>query len=328
MKLPLLLAVLCAMPAALHAAPAFAPEATRCIAGAKPGGGFDLTCRLARDGLRDAGLLPAPMQVSYLPGGIGAVAFSTVVAKQPGDGRTLVAFSSGSLLNLAQRKFGPHRETDVRWLAAVAADHGVLVVAKESPYRTLADLMAALKADPSKVVFGAGGTVGSQDWFKAALTARAAGIDHRRMRFVAFEGGGEALAALEGRHVTVCTGDAAETAARIAAGAPLRVLAVMADRRLAGPLAAVPTAPELGYDIRWPIVRGFYLGPQVSDADFAAWTALFDTLLARPAFDRLRAAQGLQPFALTGAALDAHVRRSVQQYRELARGFGLKVPPE
>jgi putative tricarboxylic transport membrane protein len=80
-------------------------------------------------------------------------------------------------------------------------------VADSSPFKSLKDVMAAVKADPAKVVFGAGGTVGSQDWMKAALTAKAAGLNHKSMRFVAFEGGGEAVTALQGGHIHVYSGD-------------------------------------------------------------------------------------------------------------------------
>src|SRR3546814_5411306 len=76
-----------------------------------------------------------------------------------------------------------------------------LVVRDDSPYKNLKELMAAFKADPSKIVLGAGGTVGSQDWMKAALTAKAAGVDYKKMRSVAFEGGGEAITALRGGHI-------------------------------------------------------------------------------------------------------------------------------
>ena len=91
-----------------------------------------------------------------------------------------MAYSGGSLLNLAQGKFGRYNENDVRWLAAVGTDYGAIIVAESSPFKSLKDLVAAVKADPTKVVFGAGGTVGSQDWMKAALTAKAAGLDPAR----------------------------------------------------------------------------------------------------------------------------------------------------
>jgi putative tricarboxylic transport membrane protein len=298
-------------------------DKSECIAPAKPGGGFDLTCKLAQSGLMNASLVKDPMRVTYMPGGIGAVAYNAIVAQRPGEENTIVAFSGGSLLNLAQGKFGRYGENDVRWLAAIGADYGAVVVTKDSPFKSLKDLMAAVKADPAKVVFGAGGTVGSQDWMKAALVARAAGIDFKGMRFVAFEGGGEALTALQGGHVQVYSGDASEVAEKIAAGSPLRVLAVFADKRLPGTLASVPTANEQGYPIEWPIIRGFYMGPKVTDADFKVWTDTFTKLMATKDFEKLREERGLFPFAMTGAQLDAYVKKQVQEYRKLADEFGL-----
>jgi len=300
-------------------------DKTECIAGAKPGGGFDLTCKLAQSALHDGKFIADPMRVTYMPGGIGAVAYNSVVAQRPDSANTIVAFSGGSLLNLAQGKFGRYNENDVRWLAGVGTDFGAVVVAENSPYKSLKDVLAAIKADPTKVIFGAGGTVGSQDWMKAALTARSAGVNPKSMRFVAFEGGGEALTALQGGHIHVFTGDAAETSQQIKAGSKVRILAVMADKRLTGDLANIPTAKEQGADVEWPIIRGFYMGPKVSDADFAAWTSTFTKMMATPAYDKLRTERGLFSFAMTGPELDAYVKKQVAQYRTLVAEFGLVV---
>lgn len=302
-------------------------DRTECIAPAKPGGGFDLTCKLAQTSLMDGKFISDPMRVTYMPGGIGAVAYNAVVAQRPGEPNTIVAFSGGSLLNLAQGKFGRYGEGDVRWLAAVGADYGAVIVAESSPYKSLKDVLAALKVDPTKVVFGAGGTVGSQDWMKAALTARGAGIDPKAMRFVAFEGGGEALTALQGGHIHVYSGDAAEAQQQIKAGARIRVLAVMADKRLPGDLAQVPTAKEQGADIQWPIIRGFYMGPKVSDADFKVWSDTFRKLMATKEFQAMRTERGLFPFDLAGPETEAYIRTSVQGYRKLATEFGLATTP-
>jgi putative tricarboxylic transport membrane protein len=322
-KLPLL-SLLLAL-AAGTAAAAGPLEKTECIAPAKPGGGFDLTCKLAQTALLDGKVIADPMRVSYMPGGIGAVAYNAVIAQRPGENNTIVAFSGGSLLNIAQGKFGRYTENDVRWLAAVGADFGAVIVADNSPFKSLKDVLAAVKADPSKVVFGAGGTVGSQDWMKAALTAKAAGLDPKAMRFVAFEGGGEAMTALQGGHVHVYSGDASEAVAQMSAGTKIRVLAVMADKRLTGELSNVPTAKEQGVDIEWPIIRGFYMGPKVSDADFKVWSDSFAKVMATPAYDKLRSERGLFPFALTGAQADAYIKQRVEAYRKLAHEFGLNV---
>jgi putative tricarboxylic transport membrane protein len=314
---------LVALSGALTGAIAGPLDKPECIAPAKPGGGFDLTCKLAQSALLDTQAIKNPMRVTYMPGGIGAVAYNAVIGQRPGEGNTIIAFSGGSLLNLAQGKFGRYNENDVRWLAAVGADYGAIVVRKDSPLKNLKDLAAALKADSTKVVFGAGGTVGSQDWMKAALTAKQAGIDYKAMRFVAFEGGGEAITALQGGHVHVYSGDASEAASQIQAGANIRVIAVMADKRLPGTLADVATAREQGFDIEWPIIRGFYMGPKVSDADYKVWTDTFAKAMATPAFAKLQEERGLFPFAMVGAELDAYIKKSTNTYRTLANEFGL-----
>ena len=299
------------------------PSRPECVAPAQPGGGFDVTCRLAQAGLKESGALKAPMRIVYMPGGIGAVAYNNVVAQHPADSNRIIAFSGGSLLNLAQGKFGKYTVDDVRWLAGIGADYGVAIVRNDSPYKTLKELMQAFAEDPTKIVVGAGGSIGSQDWMKAALTARAAGVDFKRMRFVAFEGGGEAVTALRGGHIQAYMGDAAEAATMIKGGTPIRVLAVFHDERLPGTLSEVPTAREQGFDISWPIIRGFYLGPKVPDADYEWWVKAFGDTLAHPGFAELQKQQGLFPFDLTGKELDAYVKERVKAYVELADSFGL-----
>lgn len=298
------------------------PKRPECIAPAKPGGGFDITCKLAQAGLRDVGLLEAPMRVTYMPGGIGAVAYNAVVAQRTDEPGTIVAWSSGSLLNLAQGKFGRYDEKAVRWLAAIGTDYGAVTVRADSPLQNFDDLVKALRTDPSAQVIGAGGTIGSQDWMQAAMVARSAGVDPKRLRYVAFEGGGEPMTALLGGHVQVITSGIGEAAAQLAAG-KVRVLAVLADERLPGALSDVPTAKEQGYDVSWPIARGFYVGPNVSDADYAWWKQQFDTLLTSDAFAELRENYELLPLAITGDELQTYVYRQVEQYKTLATEFGL-----
>lgn len=297
------------------------PAPAECVVPAKAGGGFEATCKLVRDLLVEE----RPIGITYMPGGIGAVAYAATAQQRSDRGGTAIAFSSGSLLNLAQGKFGRYTETDVRWLAVVAADHGVLAVRTGAPFRTLADLLAAVRSRPRSITFGAGGTLGSQDWFKAALVCRAAGASHRSMRFVAFEGGGDALQAIQGGHIDVFTGDAAEIHHFQSLGGSLRVLAVFAPERLSGALAAAPTAREQGLDLVWQTSRGLYLGPRVDEEAFQGWSAALRRALGRPEYGRRVAAQGLSAFHLMGAELDAYIRASMARYRELVRDFQMPV---
>ena len=307
---------------ALSLAALAAIDKPECIVGAKPGGGFDLTCKLAQQSFQDLKLIKEPMRATYMPGGIGAVAMNSVVSTRPADANVIVAFSGGSLLNLAQGKFGKWTENDVRWVAAVGADYGSISVGKNAPWKNLAELAAAIKADPAKIPLGGGGTVGSQDWMKAAMLAKKVGIDPKAMRWVSFEGNGEATTALMGGHIQVMFGDVSADEAQATAG-NIRMLAVLSDKRVEGGMAKIPTAKEQGYDLQWPIVRGFYTGPKVSDADYRAWQDMFRKATATKEFAELRNQRGLQAFVMIGPELDAYVKKQVGEYRKVAEEFGL-----
>ena len=299
-----------------------APSRPECIAPAKPGGGFDLTCKLAQAGLRDTGLLEDPMRVTYMPGGVGAVAYNKIVANDRANNDAIIAFSTGSILNLSQGKFGKFTEKDVKWLAAVGTDYGAIAVNADSPIKDLAGLVAELKSNPKAISFAAGGSVGGQDWMQTAILAKAVGVDPSNMTYVAMEGGGEAITAVMGNHVTVVSAGIAEIMPQATAG-KLRVLAVFADERLGGTMADIPTAVEQGYDVTWPVMRGYYMGPDVSPAAYDWWKASFDKLLADPKFAELREQQELLPFSMTGDELEAYVYKRTDELRELSAEYGL-----
>ncbi|EJM97721.1 tripartite tricarboxylate transporter substrate binding protein [Herbaspirillum sp. YR522] len=313
----------CLLLACLLTSFAFAAQAVECIVPAKPGGGMDGACKVMRKSLPATGEAPgAGVKISYLPGGIGAVAWSSVVSQRRGGPETLVTFSGGSLLNLAQGKYGKAAVSDVRWLAAIGVDYGMIAVRSDAPYRNLRDLAEAMRRDPGKITIGVSGTIGSQDWLKVAMIARRANVDPRDLRFVALEGGGESFTALQAGHVQMISGDASE-ATQYASNGQFRVLAVLAEQRLPGALSGVPTAREQGFDVVWPIIRGFYMSAQVSDAEYRRWVALFEQTMASEQFQRQRAASGLYPFAMTGAALTEHIHRVVEQYRRQSQDLGL-----
>ena len=297
-------------------------KSTECIAPAKPGGGYDLTCRLAANSLQETGLIEQPMMVSYMPGGIGAVAYNHVNGVRKDDPNLIVAASTGAAVNLALGKFGQYDAGEVRWLGALGVDYGAIVVKADAPWQNLKELAEDLKKQPSGVVFGAGGTVGSQDWMKAALTAKAAGVSPQKLRYVAFEGGGESLAALLGNHIQVFTGDLSELRPHLDSG-KVRVLAALSEERVGGPYADIPTAAEQGFDVQWPIWRGYYMGPDVSDEAYNTWVARLKELSGTDKFAEMRDARGLFPMQRFGQDFDSYVKDMVGEFKELAAEVGL-----
>ncbi|HYF06659.1 MAG TPA: tripartite tricarboxylate transporter substrate-binding protein [Acetobacteraceae bacterium] len=315
-----------ALPPLLAAAAAraqgFAPQNPECIAPAAPGGGFDLTCRLLTRMLNETGIVGPAIRTTNMPGGIGAVAINHINAQRRADPNVIVAVSTGSWVNMAQGRFGRWGENDMRWIGTVGADYGVLAVRRDSRFATLSDLMAQLRQDVASVPTGAGGAVGSQDWTKAALVARAAGADPRRLRYVPFEGGGQAMAALLGGHIQLFPGDATEVRGQLEAG-EIRLLAVLAAQRLPGPFANVPTAREQGVEVEWAIVRGVYGPPQMPDAAYAYWVEAIRRLHADPRWPEARTGAGLFEFNMVGAEFEALAKRRTAEYRQLAREVGL-----
>ncbi len=128
------------------------PSKPECLAGAKPGGGFDLTCRLAANALLEAKIIGKPMAVTYMEGGVGAVAYNHVIGKRGADSNLITAASSGSALLIAQGKFGQYDETAVRWLGALGADYGVLVVAADSPLQEPRRADRRLQGKPDRLL--------------------------------------------------------------------------------------------------------------------------------------------------------------------------------
>lgn len=305
---------------------ACAAEAAECIVPAKPRGGFDLTCALLQSGLSLVVRSEEKLKIVRMPGGVGAVGFNAIISHRPAESDTLVAFSGGSLLNIAQSRFGRYTERDVRWLAAIGIDYGVLVVRSDSPLASLDDLVAVMRRTPEEVVFGGSGTTGGQDWMKLAMLARAVNVRNDNLRFVGFEGGGEGLSALLGHYVDVVSGDLSEAIGFLRQGMPLRILAVFSRTRLPGMLADVPTAIEKGYHIEWSNIRGVYMGPHVPDAEYRRWIGLIDRMLAHPAFSRMREETGLQPYAKTGDALAGDVAGLMDNYRCIAAKYAGTVP--
>lgn len=262
------------------------------------------------------------MKVSFLPGGSGAVAINQFNTTRTDDPNTIVAFSTGSLLNIVTGKFGEWTENDVRFVGTVGADFGAVVVREDSPYKTLDDLLAALKEDSQSIVFGSGGSVGSQDWMKGAILLDSVGLDAKNIRYVAFDGGGEAIAALLGGSTDVFFADMGEMTPHLEAGT-MRILASLSPERLPEPFADIPTAIELGYDAEYTIMRGFYVGKDVSDEDYNEWVDLFKAAYDNQHFKDVVKEKGLLEMNMAGEELNASIGSRVDRLRAMAKRAGL-----
>lgn len=301
-------------------AKSFELEKPECIAPAKPGGGHDIMCQLLTSSLAEAMLID--ISIRYMPGGIGALAYNYAASVREKDANTVIAASAGTALNLALHKFGKYTEDDVRWLCAVGTDYGVIAVRADAPWQTLGELIEALRQDADGFVIGAAGSIGSQDWMKIALILDKAGVNPKTIRYISFEGGGEASQALLKGQIQVFPGDFTEAVNHLENGS-VRILAVFSEKRLPGKYGDIPTASEQGYDVVWPVWRGFYLPPKITNAEYHWWVNTFYRLEASGVLAAEREKQHLFPLMLIGDEFDRYVKYNVRQFRDFGQRFGL-----
>ncbi len=301
----------------------FTPENPECIAPANPGGGWDFTCRQVGKALQDLGLIEKTMQVVNLAGGGGGVAYAEVVNKRADDNDLIVAASSATATRLAQGAFPGNTMDQVRWLASIGADYGVIAVAKDSDIADLPTLLEMIKTDPRSVSVAGGSAVGGWDHLKVLIAANAYGIDDvRTVKYIAFDGGGEAVTQLLAGSVQAFTGDISEAKGFVDSG-DIRVLAVLSPERLGGEFAEFPTAKEQGVDAIGANWRGFYAPGEMSDEAYDAWVSKIADLYATPEWKDIMANNGMAPLDLQGAAFETFVSESVAQIQAISKDIGI-----
>ena len=293
-----------------------------CIAPAGPGGGWDRACRTAAAALGDLDLVPSSVRTTNMLGAGGGIAFAHMVSDRATDPDVLAGASPATTLRLAEGQYGHLTENDVRWLGAVGAEYGVFVVRADSPWETAQEFIAQWRADPGSIVVNGVSEILGQDHVKALLLARAAGIDPRAVRYVPFDGSGDAIAAVLGGFVDVYSGEESEVGPLVEAG-ELRVLTILSPERVEGTLASVPTATELGYPVEWVAWRGYYLPGGISDEQYDVWVQRLSRMVATDRWDAALTQARLRRYVMLGREFEAFVYAQVDEFRGLARDLGM-----
>lgn len=302
---------------------AFEPGNTECIAPSGAGGGWDMTCRLIGKAMQDQKLIPGTMLVTNKAGAGGGAAFAEVVNKRGADNNLIVAASSSTATRLAQGAYTGSDYTMVRWLGSIGTDYGVIGVAPDSPIKTLPELLAKVKSDPASVVFAGGSAVGGWDHLKVLIAAKKSGISSlRAVKYVAFDGGAEAITQLMAGKVNAFTGDASEAKGFVDAG-KMKVLAVLAPDRLGGDFAKFPTAKEQGLDVVGANWRGFYVPGKMSDDAYTFWNKQLNTVTASKEWKGMAAKNGMEPLNLSGTKFVDFVKHDIEQIQSISREIGI-----
>jgi putative tricarboxylic transport membrane protein len=295
---------------------AYVPSSPECIAPSNPGGGWDFTCRSIGLLFEDMGLTSNVVVVNQ-PGGGGGVAFSDVAANRNDNSDLVIAASPATAIRFGQNQYEGLKADEFRWIGAIGADFGAVAVAADSEYETFDQLVAAMQADPTSVVFGGGSPVGGQDHFKLLLLSTELGIDPADVPWVSYDGGGEALNALLGGEIAAAPLDVSETIGND----DLRLLAVMASDRVDG--LDVPTTVELGYETIFPVWRGLLAPGGMSDEAYDFWVDALGQVEASPEWAEARAGNGLSELRLLGDDFQTFALEAVENFRTLSEPYGL-----
>jgi putative tricarboxylic transport membrane protein len=243
--------------AALAAAGSFplsaqAATAIKMMIPANPGGGWDTTGRALGKALTDAKLADT-VSFENKGGAAGALGLAQFINGSKGDPNALMVMGAVMLGGIITGK-PPVNLSQVTPIARLTSEYNVFVLPANSPFKTMADVVAQLKKDPGSVKWG-GGSRGSTEHIAAAMIAREVGVDAAKINYVAFRGGGEATAAILGGNVTVGGSGYSEFSEYISTG-KMKAIGVTSGARLKG--IAVPTLKEQGINVEIGNWRGVY----------------------------------------------------------------------
>jgi len=307
---------LSALAFALLALPALAQPSLKMMIPANPGGGWDQTGRGLAAAMQ-SGKLVSSVQFDNKGGAAGAIGLAQFVASAKGDPNAVMMGGMVMVGGLYLQK-SPVNLGMVTPIARLTSEWEVITVAAGSPYKTLADLMNAFKSNPGKVSWG-GGSAGGTDHILIGLIARAVGVDPAKVNYVAFKGGGEAVAAIIGGHVSAGVSGIGEFAEQIKGG-KMRALAVSAPAKTEG----IASLKEQGINVELGNWRGIFGAPGITPQQRDALVRLVKDATETPAWKATLEKNGWTPVFLGGEDYAKFIAEDQKRVAAIIDSLGIK----
>ncbi len=283
---------------------------------ANPGGGWDTTGRAIGKSLQEAGA----GSVSYdnKGGAAGAIGLAQFAASTKGDPNALMTMGAVMVGGIITGK-PPVSLSQVTPLARLTSEYNVFVLPAGSPLKTMKDVVDQLKKDPGSVKWG-GGSRGSTEHIAAAMLAREVGVDPAKINYVAFRGGGEAIAAILGGNVTVGGSGYSEFSEYITTG-KMKAIAVTSEIRIKG--VDVPTMKEQGYNVVIGNWRGLYGAAGITPAQRKELTDLIVKATKTKSWAEALEKNNWTPALMTGTDFEKFVDDEFASLRAVMHKSGL-----
>ena len=296
------------------AAPAFAApypdRSINLVISYPPGGGSDVLLNGIKPYLEKA--LKQSIIPVYKPGANGAVGWTYLAKEVPKDGYTICISNSPSIIGnpIVNSETG-YTMAEIAPIFNIVEDPAILIVKKDSPFKTLQEFVEHAKKNPGKVSMAHSGFT-DDGWVATRYLEKAAGI---KFVMIPFVGDSKASQAVMGGHVYANVSNVGIINQQVKDGS-VRALAVFAKER-SPYLPDVPTAKEAGWDIQMGSARGFSAPKGVPDAILAALEAAFVEAVKDPGFKEKMDVLGLPLMLLNRQEYQAYYNKHSKAFVEL-----------
>lgn len=252
------------------------------------GGGWDGTARGTGEALTGAGLV-ASASYENMSGGGGGKAIGFLIENADSNHGTLMVNSTPIVIRSLTGVF-PHNFRDLTLVSGTIGDYAAIVVGKDSPINTMADLIAAYDADASATAIGGGSVPGGMDHLVAAMVMEAAGKDALGVKYIPYDAGGKAMAALLSGEISALSTGFSE-AVDLANAGEAKIIGVTSNKRVdAAP--NVMTMKEQGIDTSFVNWRGFFAAPGLPADKLAMYQDAIAKMYDTPEWETVRARNG------------------------------------
>ncbi|MHA6325957.1 tripartite tricarboxylate transporter substrate binding protein [Roseivivax sp. CAU 1753] len=282
------------------------------------GGGWDGTARGTGEALTEAGLV-GTASYENMSGGGGGKAIGYLIENAESLENTLMVNSTPIVIRSLTGVF-PQSFRDLTLVAGTIGDYAAIVVPSDSPLNSMSDLLETYKADPNAFAIGGGSVPGGMDHLVAAMTMKAAGEDPTAVKYIPYDAGGKAMAALLSGEIKALSTGFSEAIA-LAEQGEVKILGITADERVAAYQDA-PTMQEQGIDTTFVNWRGFFGPPGLSDDKLTAYQNAISKMYDTPEWEAVRARNGWVNIHNSGDDFRSFLEQQEKEIGDLMKELG------
>jgi putative tricarboxylic transport membrane protein len=285
---------------------------------AGPGGGWDGTGRQAMQALNDAGIYTGGVNFSNVGGAGGTIGLAQFQGEATGKPDALAVFGAITVGSIAMNN-SPVNLADFRPIARLTTEYDVIAVKADSPYKTLQDFVAALKANPGGTPVG-GGSAGGVDQITLALLAKAGDVPVGELNYIPQDSGAVTVTGIVNGTLAAGISGVSEFA-QFAQQGRIRILGVTSSDRISS--VDAPTFKEAGYDVEIGNWRGFLGSPNMPEDNYQMWVDNFKKLNDSDAWHKVLATQGWEQNYLGGAEFGTFIADETTRIGGVLKDAGL-----